>query len=177
VNDTNIPDIERMTGEDMIGVKIKQNGKVTDVYLNLKADGRLMHLNSVKTFGNITTDAYLTAVSHPENEPNTILDYFIGYGSFIRKDQQTLFSSLSKLSLVVKAKDTNYDIQITGQPLIRASFAAPIKPNSLSVNGQMQKVDFQKEFFYKFTKVEISKVSFDYEYSVSISYQKKLLPI
>jgi hypothetical protein len=38
VNDTNIPDIERMTGEDMIGVKIKQNGKVTDVYFSKQMD-------------------------------------------------------------------------------------------------------------------------------------------
>jgi uncharacterized membrane protein YvbJ len=77
-----------MTGEDMIGVKIKQDGKVTDVYLNLKADGRLMHLNSIKTFGGYTTDAYLTAISYPENAPNTISNYFIGYGSFLERIQQ-----------------------------------------------------------------------------------------
>lgn len=147
INDTNIPVIERMTGEDMIGVKIKQDGKVTDVYLNLKADARLMHLNSIKTLGGYTTDAYLTAISYPEKAPNTISNYFIGYGSFLRKDSTSLFSSLSKLSLVVKEKDAKYDIQVTGQPLIRATFSASEKPINLSVNGQMQKVDFQKGNF------------------------------
>ena len=106
-----------------------------------------MHLNSIKTFGGYTTDAYLTAISYPENAPNTISNYFIGYGSFIRKDQQTLFSSLSKLSLVVKEKDAKYDIQVSGQPLIRATFSSAVRPISLSVNGQMQKVDFQKGNF------------------------------
>ena len=48
---------------------------------------------------------------------------------------------------MVKEKDAKYDIQVTGQPLIRATFSASEKPINLSVNGQMQKVDFQKGNF------------------------------
>ncbi len=143
LNDTNLPEIERITGEDMIGIKIKQNGNVTDVYLNLKADGRLMHLNSIKTFGSFTTDAYLTAITHPANDPNTVTDYFIGYGSFLRQNDQVLYSSLAKLSLISKNQANDFQLQITGQPLIRAKFSTPKKPTSILLNSKTYNPDYQ----------------------------------
>jgi len=45
--DSNLPKIEKIEGKDMIGVKITQNGIVTNVYLNILADGRMMGRNSI----------------------------------------------------------------------------------------------------------------------------------
>ena len=38
-----LPTLERLQGEDMIGVRVRQHGTITDIYLNLRADGRRMH--------------------------------------------------------------------------------------------------------------------------------------
>lgn len=142
VNDKDIPEIERLKGDEMIGVRIKQNGKVTDVYLNLQADGRLMHLNSIKNFNGFTTDAYLTSITYPENKPNEISDYFIGYGSFLRKENKTLYSSLSKLFFIAKKQDKTFNINVSGQPIINATFSLDKKPETVIVNKQVSTIDY-----------------------------------
>jgi hypothetical protein len=142
INDKNIPEIERFKGDDMLGVRIKQNGKVTEVFLNLQADGRLMHLNSIKTFNGYTTDAYLTALTYSENKPDELSDYFIGYGSFLRKEQNVLYNSLSKLFLIAQKKGKGFDLNISGQPVINASFGLDKKPVNLIVNKALMPVDF-----------------------------------
>lgn len=40
------PEIERRKGDGWIGVRIKSHDKITDVYINQLADGRIMHMNS-----------------------------------------------------------------------------------------------------------------------------------
>ncbi|PWK21650.1 uncharacterized protein DUF4962 [Arcicella aurantiaca] len=142
VNDKNLPEIERFKGDDMLGVRIKQNGKVTEILLNLQADGRLMHLNSIKTFNGYTTDAYLTALSYAENNPNELTDYFVGYGSFLRKDKQVLYHSLSKLFLIAQKKDKTFEVNISGQPLMNASFGLEKKPSNVMLDKKPIPIDF-----------------------------------
>ena len=125
-NSRNIPDIKRLRGNDMQGVRITQNGKTTDVFLNLMADGRIMHLNSYNTFNGWNTDAYLIAASYPEGKdgsnPENIEELFVGYGSFIRKGEQHIFNSLSKLFSIAKKGGDKLNILVTGQPVINAGF-------------------------------------------------------
>ena len=40
-----LPQMERRQGTDWIGLRVTYKGKVTDIYINQLADGRLMHLN------------------------------------------------------------------------------------------------------------------------------------
>ena len=141
-----IPVISRLKSDNMIGVRITQKGKTTDVYLNLLADGRMMHLNSCNTINTWDTDAYLMAVSYPEGkdstDPANLTEYFVGYGSYIRKDNQPVFNSLSKLNVIIRKKDHRVDITLNGQPRMKAEFGFISKPDQLLVNGKEQAINY-----------------------------------
>jgi hypothetical protein len=100
-NRTNLPKIERIQSLNMDGVRIHQNGAVTDVYLNLLADGRIRHRNANATIEGWETDAYLMALTFPEGADTTNFDaasrLFIADGSYLRRDRKVCFDSLSKV--------------------------------------------------------------------------------
>jgi hypothetical protein len=130
----------------MNGVKITQDGKTTELYLNLLADGHIMHLNSINNFNGWETDAYLFGITYPAGKKdamvNDISDYFMAYGSYIRKDGQTVFNSLSKLYMIARKKDNNLDMVLQGQPLINASFYADKKLGSFILNHKPIKPNY-----------------------------------
>lgn len=134
VGQKELPVIERRQGTDWIGLRIKNKGKVTDLYINQIADGRLMHLNSWIEADGWTTDAYMFAVSYTEGaDPYDPDEIFIGHGSALRKNDDIYFASLSKLNMTAKPKDKKLDIQVCGQP--RLNFAFKAAPSELNVNG------------------------------------------
>ena len=141
VNDKNLPIIERLHNETMNGVKITQDGKTTELYLNLLADGHIMHLNSINNFNGWETDAYMLGITYPEGKkevaPADVSNYFITYGSYLRKDGQTVFNSLSKLYMIAEKKDNNLEMVLQGQSLINASFYADKKPSSFTLNHKL----------------------------------------
>lgn len=111
--DKNVPQIERREGKDWIGLRIKKNGKVTDLYINQLADGRLMHQNSWINADGWDTDAYMLALSYQENGEATKPDeIFIGHGSSLRHGNDVRYASLSKLNVIQKGNE----IFTTGQP-------------------------------------------------------------
>lgn len=115
--DKNLPVIENREGKDWIGLRVKKNGKVTDLYINQLADGRLMHMNSWIDADGWNTDAYMFAVSYPEGgDPENPDEIFIGHGSSLKRGEDIRFSSLSKLNVIQRGDD----IVTTGQP--RASY-------------------------------------------------------
>ena len=65
-NRKNLPKLERLQSLEMNGVRIRQKGTVTDVYLNLLADGRIRHRNANATINGWETDSYLMAITYPE---------------------------------------------------------------------------------------------------------------
>lgn len=110
-----LPQIERREGKDWIGLRVTYKGKVTDIYINQLADGRLMHLNSWIDADGWNTDAYLLAVSYPAGSgPENFSDLFIGHGSALRRNGDVWFSSLSKLNVVSNDKG----VKAAGQPRI-----------------------------------------------------------
>jgi oligo-alginate lyase len=141
VNDTHLPVIERLHNETMRGVRITQNGKVTELYLNLLADGHIMHLNSCNTFEGWDTDAYLFGFSYPEGKKDSkredVKDYFMAYGSYIRKDGETIFSSLSKVYMMARTNEHTLQMILKGQPLISATFLPGNKPRTLILNQKL----------------------------------------
>lgn len=115
--DKNVPTFERREGKDWIGLRVKKNGKVTDIYINQLADGRLMHLNSWINADGWDTDAYMLAVTYPEGGDASNPDkVFIGHGSSLKRGDDVRYSSLSKLNVIQKGDE----IYTTGQP--RASY-------------------------------------------------------
>lgn len=125
--DKNLPTIERREGKDWIGLRVKKDGKVTDLYINQLADGRLMHMNSWIDADGWETDAYMLAVTYPENGDATNPDeLFIGHGSSLKRGDDVRFSSLSKLNVIQKGEE----VKVTGQP--RATY-------SIKKGGEMVK--------------------------------------
>ncbi|MVT09305.1 heparinase II/III domain-containing protein [Chitinophaga tropicalis] len=136
VNQSSLPVIERLRGNDMQGVRIRQDGKVTDIYLNLLAEGRIMHLNSCNNLGGWDTDAYLLGLSYPENNPSAVTDYFMAYGSYIRREGKVVFSSLSKLFMITKERNKELRMVLQGQPLINAVYGIDNRPGSFILNNK-----------------------------------------
>ncbi len=145
-NEKALPTMERIEGKDWIGLRVRNKGKITDIIINQLADGRLMHSNSWIWAEGWETDAYLFAVSYPENgKPDNSSAYFIGYGSTLRRNGLSYFGSLSKLFVLNKFNDKRVELIVEGQPLINASIHSPFKPTSLTLNGQPTTVNFENK--------------------------------
>lgn len=136
VSQKELPIIERREGKDWIGMRMTYKGKVTDLYINQLADGRLMHVNSWINADGFDTDAYMFAVSYDENKgPKNFDECFIGYGSALRDGDDVIFSSLAKLNVIAKSVNGNkLDLQAEGQPRINFKFKA--NPAVVKLNGK-----------------------------------------
>jgi hypothetical protein len=91
------PVLEPLTAQDALGVRIRHSGDVTDVWLNLQADGRRMHENTNNTIDGWETDAYLFAVSSSGR-------LFVSSASYLRKGGGVFFDSLVKTDSVWRPK-------------------------------------------------------------------------
>ena len=135
-----LPLIEKLEGNHFIGVRIKQNGKVTDVYINLLADGRLMHRNASNTINGWETDAYIFAVSFPEKtdhgNPDNISSLFISNGSYLRRKEHIVLSSLSKVFMYAEKEADKMNVQLQGQPVMSVNMRLNKKPSGLTVNNK-----------------------------------------
>jgi len=113
-----LPVVERFEGKDFLGVRITQNGKTTEVYFNLLADGRLKHRNSVINMDGWETDAYLTALTFEEGDDRTkagnLKKVFIGHGSYLRRDGEVIMHALSKYYSLVNFENPA-NIRFDGQ--------------------------------------------------------------
>ncbi len=96
--------IERLKANDAIGVRVIEGEMVTDVYMNLRADGRKMHRNSCNIIDGWDTDAYMFAVTRPKgadkDDPDSVVRYFVACGSYLRRDGKVVLDSLSKVYTV-----------------------------------------------------------------------------
>lgn len=148
---TNLPQIEKLEGKDYIGVRIRQDGRVTDVYFNLLADGRLMHRNSNNIINGWETDAYMMAVTYPEKNaagPDQVSEYFISNGSYLRKDGKIVLHSLSKVFMIAKTgggPGGTPEITLQGQPVMHVNLLLPDKAPSLLLNGHAVKPSYGED--------------------------------
>jgi len=135
-DDKNLPTMERREGKDWIGLRIRNKGKITDLYINQLADGRLMHSNSWIYPDGWATDAYMLAVTYDERSTAAqSKDIFICYGSSLRRDTTVLFSSLAKLSIVCCDSNGKSTVQASGQPKMRFTW----KGRKMSVDNTARK--------------------------------------
>lgn len=140
--DRNLPVMERREGKNWIGLRIKHNGKITDLYINQLADGRLMHLNSWIEADGWNTDAYMLAVSYQEGaDPTEPDEIFMSHGSSLKRGDDVRLSSLSKLSMITRPKERNLRITAQGQPRLR--FSVKGSPAKVELNGKPCK--FEKD--------------------------------
>jgi hypothetical protein len=135
-----MPQIESLTADNAIGVRIRGDKTITDVWLNLMADGRRMHRNSNNVIEGWDTDAYLIALTRPadaaDSDPDSLTRCFVACGSYLRKDGKVTLHSLSKVDAVFTCQDPEMKIALHGQPIIRAALRATTKPATLNLNGR-----------------------------------------
>jgi hypothetical protein len=120
---------------------------VTDVYLNMQADGRKMHRNSCNVIDGWDTDAYLFAVTRPKgadrNDPDAAMRYFIASGSYLRKNGKVVLDSLSKVDAVfIPGRQTQ--VWLEGQPVTNVFLRAAAKPDAVILNGKNSPVRYDE---------------------------------
>ena len=137
-NQASLPQLERLEGTNFIGVRVRQGGTTTDVYLNLLADGRIMHRNANLKVNGWETDAYLTAITFPDGsdmtDPDAASRYFIAQGSYLRREGKVVLDSLSKVFLVADRTASGLKVLLQGQPVINAYLRSARQPETLVVN-------------------------------------------
>ncbi len=139
-NQKNLPQLERLSAKNMIGVRVRQGGATTDIFLNLLADGSIRHRNANNTLGGWETDAYLLALTHADGadlaNADTASRIFVADGSYLRRDGKVVLDSLSKVFMTAEKAGDALDVQLQGQPVIDAVWHVAKKPSVLRVNGQ-----------------------------------------
>lgn len=132
-----LPEIEKREGKNWIGLRIRNKGKITDIYINQLADGQLMHSNSWIEADGWSTDAYMFIVTYPEKSaPADAKEYFIGYGSSLKRGTTSYFSSLAKLFIIQKEENRRMQLWIDGSTKVKAYIRSLQCPVSVSVNGE-----------------------------------------
>jgi hypothetical protein len=134
------PEIDTLTDDDAVGVRIGDGRMITDIWLNLMADGRRMHRNSNNMIDGWDTDAYLFALTRPadagDSDPDSLTRCFVACGSYLRKNEKVTLHSLSKVNVAFTCQDPDMKIALHGQPILRAALGTGTKPRSVSLNGQ-----------------------------------------
>lgn len=147
-NRTSLPQLERLEGPEYIGVRVRQNGKTTDVILNLRADGSIMHRNGNLSANGWETDAFLTAITFVDGvdktNPDNASRYFIAQGSYLRRDDKVVLDSLSKLFLVAEHAGAELNVLMQGQPVTNAYLRSVQPPKALVVNGASHAVTYDE---------------------------------
>lgn len=101
-----LPHMERRQGKDWIGLRIRNKGMITDLYINQLADGSLMHANSWIEADGWCTDAYMFAVTYPEDDrAENMQKLFVAYGSALRRGKTSYHASLSKQTFIKEIKN------------------------------------------------------------------------
>ncbi len=107
-----------------------------------------MHRNSCNIINGWDTDAYLLAITRPtgsdENDPDSVVRYFVACGSYLRKNDKVVLDSLSKVYTVFTAGKPEMQVALQGQPIVRARLRATVKPTKIMLNGKSVNVIYDK---------------------------------
>jgi len=131
-------ELELLEGDEMLGVRLSGAERVTEIFLNLRADGRRMHRNSNKVIHGWDTDAYLFGVTRPVDSPDTldsITRSFVVCASYLRKNGNLMLDSLSKVYAIASCTDDRLEAVLQGQPVIRCAMRVKAKPQKTFLNG------------------------------------------
>ena len=157
-NKDKLPVIERFDGKDYLGVRITQDGKTTEVYLNLLADGRVKHRNSVIEMNGWQTDAYITALTFKADSDcskvGNIESLFVGHGSYLKREGQVLMHALSKYTSHIKDFNGKQEVVFQGQPTVTCNIYSPQKKETVAINKELVKGEYNRELHT--VKVEVA---------------------
>ncbi len=90
--------VEPLAGRECIGVRLNDGETVREVWYNLRADGRRMHINSNNTLGGWDSDAYLL-MTEQKAERQSI---FMVAGSYLRREGEVRYASFAKTTVYLQ---------------------------------------------------------------------------
>ena len=90
--------VERLEGRECIGVRLILGDMQRELWYNLRADGRRMHINSNNTLGGWDTDAYLLMTEREQEQAGI----FMVAGSYLRKGDTVRHASFEKTTVYLK---------------------------------------------------------------------------
>ncbi|WP_347302115.1 heparinase II/III family protein [Croceibacterium sp. TMG7-5b_MA50] len=126
-------ELERLAGPNMIGVRVRAGERVTEVYMNLTADGSVKHRNSIATVMGWETDAYMVAVTY--SATGTIERLLLANGSYLRRDGEVWLDSLSKRYLIGSFTGPQPEYWVQGQDNTALTLRLPGQAAQVTVNG------------------------------------------
>ena len=142
-----LPKVERFEGDNYLGVRITQDGKVTEIYFNLLADGRIKHRNSINTMNGWETDAYILAMTFDEGDDvaqtKNIKQLLMAHGSYLRKDETVVVHSLSKFFATIDFETMAVDFE--GQDIAKLLVHCNKKTSSVLFNGKKTATTYQSD--------------------------------
>ncbi|MGI6455040.1 MAG: heparinase II/III domain-containing protein [bacterium] len=152
--------LELLEEEEALGVRIIHQEEITDVFFNLRADGRRMHQNSNKIINGWDTDSCIFGLTYPkesigELDAVAIKRCVVICGSYLRKGEDVLLNSLSKVYSVFSAEENQLNVILQGQPLMNCEFHTRNKPSIVKVNGRI--VDAEWDTDQETVKVQIQQ--------------------
>ncbi len=84
--------VGRLEGREAIGVRLTCSDTTREIWYNLRADGRRMHINSNHTLGAWDTDAYILMTERSSAGERI----FAVSASYVRSDGQVRYASYQK---------------------------------------------------------------------------------
>ncbi|MBN2137743.1 MAG: heparinase II/III-family protein [Sedimentisphaerales bacterium] len=131
--------LELLEADEMIGVRISRDKEITDVFLNLRADGRRMHRNSNNIVQGWNTDAAIFGITRPAgapDDPDSITRCFVICGSYLRKNGKVVMDSLSKVYSIFQTENGEMNVTLRGQPITNCRIRAKTKPKTAILNSR-----------------------------------------
>jgi len=132
----NKPVLKSLKGDDMLGAQIISADKITDVFFNLRADGRTTHDNCNNRFEGWDTDAYLLAVTRAIGKGNDVFERVLMVdGSHVRHSGKVYWDSLVKADVLFHSGESA-EVWVRGQNSGRARLRVTKKTSFLLLNRQ-----------------------------------------
>lgn len=148
--DHKAPELIPFSDDEMTGVSIISRDKRTDVYFNHRTDGRVMHENSYHVMQGWETDASILAITTPVGSDAAdfaaIERVFVAGGSFLRRGENVLLSSLAKVTAAFTEEDDGtLEVALVGQPHIEAEIYCKQAPDKLIVNDVVSGINYNEK--------------------------------
>ncbi len=105
----------------------RPDGEIVDVFVNPRADGRVMHENSHAVFGGLETDAFLCTLSYGED--GRLRRATLHNGSYLKLNGRCLFSSLLKASAAISYRGGEIEVSTSLSADAWCCFSAEPSPN------------------------------------------------
>ncbi|OWA37286.1 hypothetical protein B9G55_04270 [Saccharibacillus sp. O16] len=116
------------SGEDVQALRLERpDGEIIDVFVNCRADGRVMHENTHAVFGELETDAFLCTLSYGRD--GHLRRATLHNGSYLKLNGRCLFSSLLKSSAAISYRGGELEVGASLSADAWCYFSAEPSPN------------------------------------------------